>query len=226
MPLKIDVKEYIRTELEQSKPGGALLTRILANGQKQGFHRKDLWPELISRFGEKDIQKSWSDWASLNDREEIRLRLKVLNETDTLDESLVDFILFFFRASDPVLYQLSSIVMGRELDHYPRLKSYFLDYCRKRDIPADAPVRLNNQRSRRRVLLVRASWLVGGSGGRVFLFLGVTFIYTGMMVCLFWYMFSSTDQVVHGKYAPLHLLSWTGFALFVGVFLGLIGREE
>jgi hypothetical protein len=46
------------------------------------------------------------------------------------------------------------------------------------------------------------------------------------MVCLFWYMFSNTGQVIHGTYAPLHLLSWTGFALFVGVFLGLIGKDD
>jgi hypothetical protein len=62
--------------------------------------------------------------------------------------------------------------------------------------------------------------------GRVTFFLVATFTYTILVVCLFWYMFSGTDQVVHGEYAPLHILSWTGFALFAGIFLGLIGRTD
>lgn len=60
---------------------------------------------------------------------------------------------------------------------------------------------------------------------RVSIFLITALIYTALVVILFWYMFSSTDQVVHGPNAILHIISWTGFALFIGVFLGLLGRS-
>ncbi|MCC5907686.1 MAG: hypothetical protein JJU13_15845 [Balneolaceae bacterium] len=165
MPFKKDITEFILSEMDNSDSSGVYVTRILSKGQKQGFHRKEIWTEVVSLFSDKGAQKSWGNWASLSDREEIRLRLKVLNETSTLDESLTDFILFFFRASDPVLYQLSSIVLGREMENNSRLNTYFEQYCKKRNIPADTSVRLNNQRSRRRALLVRASWLINRSNG-------------------------------------------------------------
>jgi len=60
--------------------------------------------------------------------------------------------------------------------------------------------------------------------GRVAVFLVLTLIFTVLAVLLFYYMFSSTDQVVDGPNAILHILSWTGFALFIGVFFGLIGK--
>jgi hypothetical protein len=61
--------------------------------------------------------------------------------------------------------------------------------------------------------------------GRVALFLGLTLLFTVVMILIFYYMFSNTDQVVAGPNAILHIMSWTGFALFVGVFFGLIGKN-
>ncbi len=112
------------------------LTGILNAGLRIGYHRQDLWNHIVALSADTAIQRKWSHWAAVNDREEIRLRLKVLRETDILDESLVEFVLFFFRASDPVLYQLSAMVLGREMENHPALKEYLFrsERCRHQHI--------------------------------------------------------------------------------------------
>lgn len=40
-----------------------------------------------------------------------------------------------------------------------------------------------------------------------------------------WWLLSGTDEVVHGPGAPLHVAVWSGFALFVGIFFGLVAKE-
>ncbi|TVQ05509.1 MAG: hypothetical protein EA359_03025 [Balneolaceae bacterium] len=166
----ISAREFVLNFFEGDTQTTPQLTDILIAGLRKGYHRKDLWRQIVSLSADTAIQRKWSHWAAVNDREEIRLRLKVLRETDILDDSLVEFVLFFFRASDPVLYQLSAIVVGREMENHPALKEYLLRYCKHRNISLDEPVRLNNQRSRRRVLLVMASRLANDSDGRSFPF--------------------------------------------------------
>jgi len=61
---------------------------------------------------------------------------------------------------------------------------------------------------------------------RVAVFILITLFFTVLMVLLFYYMFSSTDQVVTGANAVWHIMSWTGFALFIGVFFGLLGKKR
>ncbi len=152
-----NLQELIQLNPQTDKESGLLLRSILSAGRKKGVHRHELWKTILEYFNVKENQKKWSDWKSLDDREEIRLRLKVLQHVSVLDGSLTGFIRFFFRASDPVLYQLAAKVLGREMKNFPELKEYLAEYCKKRNIPADQSIRLNNQRSRRRVLLVRSA---------------------------------------------------------------------
>jgi len=56
-------------------------------------------------------------------------------------------------------------------------------------------------------------------------FLVVCLLYTVGMTTLFWLLLSSTDEVVHGPEAIGHIIVWAGFALFTGVFLGLLAGE-
>lgn len=58
MPFKKDIKEFILSELDNSDSSGVYVTRILSKGQKQGFHRKEIWAEVVSLFSDKGAQKS------------------------------------------------------------------------------------------------------------------------------------------------------------------------
>ncbi|GEM_PF-5771388 len=61
-----------------------------------------------------------------------------------------------------------------------------------------------------------------GRLARIVAFFGVCFVYTVLVTGGLWYLFSATDLVIRGDGATLHILVWTGFALFVGVFFGLL----
>ena len=65
---------------------------------------------------------------------------------------------------------------------------------------------------RRRVQLVRAS-----------AFAGLCLLYTLLVVTGMWWLLSRTDAVVEGVWAIGHIIVWAGFAMFAGVFLGLLG---
>jgi hypothetical protein len=148
-------------ELNRAGDSGPLLTDILSRGQRAGYHRMEIWEAIIAVFGKAEQQQRWQNWTRLDDREEIRLRLKVLLHCGSTDPVLNNFITFFFRASDPVLYQLSAVIIGRELNRHQDLKDYFHSYCSKRGADPSVPVKLNGQRTRRRILLVQcaaAAW--------------------------------------------------------------------
>lgn len=149
-----DILSLIQSEAQNKRDEGFYIRSVLSAGQKRGLHRNDLWKLILEYFNTAENQKAWSDWENLNDREEIRLRLKILQQVGELDASLTGFIQFFFRASDPILYQLSAKVMGREMGRFHELREYFQNYCVKRNVSVIEPIKLNNQRIRRRILLV------------------------------------------------------------------------
>jgi len=60
---------------------------------------------------------------------------------------------------------------------------------------------------------------------RVLAFVGVSLVYTLGLVSLLWWLLSGTDEVVHGAGAVLHVVVWSGFALFIGVFFGLMAKD-
>ena len=66
-------------------------------------------------------------------------------------------------------------------------------------------------------------------GGRVLrslAFVGVALAYTLALVTLLWWLLSGTGEVVHGSGALLHIVVWSGFALFVGIFFGLLAKAD
>jgi hypothetical protein len=64
-----------------------------------------------------------------------------------------------------------------------------------------------------------------GDLGRAVVFLGATALYTVALTAGLWFLLSGTDEVVHGAGAPLHVAAWSAFALFAGVFFGLLAKE-
>ncbi len=68
---------------------------------------------------------------------------------------------------------------------------------------------------RRRAQLARAS-----------AFAGLCLIYTLLVVTGMWWLLSRTDAVVEGIWAIGHIIVWAGFAMFAGVFLGLLAGGE
>ncbi|TVQ50935.1 MAG: hypothetical protein EA377_13600 [Phycisphaerales bacterium] len=68
---------------------------------------------------------------------------------------------------------------------------------------------------RRRTQLVRAS-----------AFAGLCLLYTLLVVTGMWWLLSRTDAVVEGVWAIGHIIVWAGFAMFAGVFLGLLAGGD
>ncbi len=56
-------------------------------------------------------------------------------------------------------------------------------------------------------------------------FFGAALVYTLAVTSLMWLLLSRTDEVVHGAWAPAHIVVWAGFALFAGVFFGMLAKE-
>ncbi|TVP53592.1 MAG: hypothetical protein EA351_14970 [Gemmatimonadales bacterium] len=61
--------------------------------------------------------------------------------------------------------------------------------------------------------------------GRLLGFFGASLVYTLAVTSLMWLLLSRTDEVVHGAWAPAHIFVWAGFALFAGVFFGMLAKE-
>ncbi|TVP75912.1 MAG: hypothetical protein EA352_06950 [Gemmatimonadales bacterium] len=55
-------------------------------------------------------------------------------------------------------------------------------------------------------------------------FTGITALATLLITSGMWLLLSRTDEVLQGPEAVLYLAAWTGFALFVGVFFGLLSK--
>lgn len=82
---------------------------------------------------------------------------------------------------------------------------YFNLRQKSRPSPGESPVVL------RRSQLVRA-----GS------FTGACLAFSALIVTVLWWLLSRTDEVVLGIWAIGHIIVWSGFAIFIGVFLGLL----
>lgn len=75
----------------------------------------------------------------------------------------------------------------------------------------------------------RIAWRNGTRWGSLFRrvsgFFGVCVVYTALIVAFMWWLLSRTDEVVQGAWAIGHIVVWAGFALFIGVFFGLISKN-
>lgn len=102
------------------------------------------------------LQAAWTDWEDVEDRSEVRLRLQVLARTPSLHEDLAPFVAFFFRASDPELFRLAALAMGRHLHASDHLASYLEGWSSERGLDPAQPATLDGTRSPRRLLFVQA----------------------------------------------------------------------
>ncbi len=109
----------------------------------------------FSSFGE--AHRHWSRWTEEDDRDELRLRLEALAYAERIAPDLEEFLLFFFRASDPTTYQPAAVVVGRHLHLHPPLQEYVGRYAEDRGVARDQLPELDGTRSRRRLLLVAAA---------------------------------------------------------------------
>jgi len=57
-------------------------------------------------------------------------------------------------------------------------------------------------------------------------FFAACLVYTLLVTSFMWFLLSGTDEVVHGTGAIGHIVVWAGFALFVGVFFGLVLEQD
>lgn len=56
-------------------------------------------------------------------------------------------------------------------------------------------------------------------------FSAVCLVYTLLLVTGLWWLLSETGEVVEGVWAIGHIVVWSGFAMFVGVFFGLLAGD-
>jgi hypothetical protein len=115
--------------------------------------KQELFNEIASL---NKVQRTWVNWERVNDREELRQRLIALGNVGTLIPELYPFLVFFFRASDPSMYQAAAISMGKQINCHSEFKSFLVNYSKERKIDfSGGELVLNNIRSSRRILLVK-----------------------------------------------------------------------
>jgi len=147
-----------------SSPNGPSVSTLVGLADAEGERQKArLLPAIAAHCETPAVQQAWADWGDVTDREELRLRLEVLRHLDTLDPSLHEFLLFFFRASDPVLYQSAARALGRHLGSHPDLEAYVQQFAEKHSIRLDAPIPLDGERSHRRLLIAQAAHRAAGA---------------------------------------------------------------
>lgn len=113
---------------------------------------------LLARFCQlPSVQRRWAAWTDVTDREELRLRLELIGRFERLEPSLADFLLFYFRASDPGVYQPAAIAVGRHAGRQPELEEAVVGYASRRGLAPDGAVPLVGRRGHRRVLLARVA---------------------------------------------------------------------
>ncbi len=99
----------------------------------------------------------WEPWTGIEDRDEILERLLHLSGTPEPVPSQLDFVEFFFRSSDPVLYPIAATIVGRWLGESPPLAEMLARYMEARGVPRRQTIAMNGTRARRRVLIAAAA---------------------------------------------------------------------
>lgn len=114
----------------------------------------EVWHILGAIASTDELQRRWAEWSGVSDRDELRLRLEVLSRADHLEDALVPFLMFFFRASVVDLYRAAAKAIGEHLHRSPELLQALRQYASLRGLSLNAPVQLNGRRERRRLLIV------------------------------------------------------------------------
>ena len=110
----------------------------------------------LARWGERsEVQERWRDWESVRSRSEILLRLEMLCRVGSVDPALDAFLFFFFRSSDPSLYQAAALALGRHIPAHTTLAEEFDRYVHGRGGDHSDLLRVLGSRFARRILLTR-----------------------------------------------------------------------
>lgn len=165
-PVATSVQEAWDRHIERtlSTPEGPSVQTLLALAEDHGEEPPGrVLPHVAVLCTADEVQRAWAQWTAVTDREELRLRLEVLRQVDILDPSLNPFVLFFFRASDPVLYQAAARVLGTHLESNPELEDFLRAFAEEHSVQLDRPIPLIGERSHRRLLITQAARRAGGA---------------------------------------------------------------
>lgn len=150
--------QFLKRRLPDLDPEAIQLSDLVAEASEIGIKPFQLNAKLFPLCSSEDVQKSWSQWKEISEREEIRLRLMALNTHESIHESLIPFLIFYFRSSDSILYQTTAQIIGKQLPHHEELKQFLFDYLKERNVDPSGPINLNGIRSRRRILIALTSY--------------------------------------------------------------------
>ena len=154
--MKADIHSFLTTCINQSPVTGPSLIAIISKAAENGHAVPDVKRELFLLCDHPEIQKAWGNWETITNREEIRLRLQAILAAGSMDSSLVPFVLFFFRASDPVVYQTAARIVGKWLYSEKEFQNYINNYVSLKKVDPEKTIVLNSQRARRRLLVAFA----------------------------------------------------------------------
>ncbi len=128
-----------------------------------GFSKSDGIRKIASLLDHSSQKADLEDWKQLTDREELRIRLKVLTHCRSLPANLIPFLTFFFRSSNPLIYREAALAIGAHLASSDSLQEQVLLFAERRNIPLNRPIVPNGERGRRRLLLIQTSALTHGT---------------------------------------------------------------
>lgn len=140
----------------KSNAGGVRLRRLVGESLDRGRPLEEAHRRAVEACQSPDVHGSWAHWEDLPDQDELRMRLEALAQYETIDGELVDFLTFFFRASDPESYRPAALALGRHLGAHDDLRTSIEAYADRMGVPFELPVVLDGERSRRRLLLAAA----------------------------------------------------------------------
>lgn len=152
------VDQFIYKRLTEPKPAEIKLSTLAAEASEIGIKPFQLNSKLFPLCATDEIHQNWSQWRDIPDREEIRLRLMALNTHESIHESLIPFLIFYFRSSDSLLYQTAAQIIGKHLPYHSELKQFLINYLNERKVNPAEPLKLNGVRSRRRILITLSAY--------------------------------------------------------------------
>jgi hypothetical protein len=95
---------------------------LLRDLEASGVPRPALREAAARRAEDPSVEAAWRTWTDVREREELRVRLHVLGRVRRLEPGLHEFLLFFFRASDPALYQPAAVAIRPHSPTEPALR--------------------------------------------------------------------------------------------------------
>ena len=148
----------ILDHLKNPPEGGVQASFILKNLTKRAFLERGEAVRFIAAWCDcSSIKKQWAQWQNTSNREEIKLRLEIIKYFGSLNQGLIDFLFFYFRSSDPAVYQTAAETAGYLYEAVPELTAKIDQYVTYNSQTILSVVHLQNARSLRRIIIVQAA---------------------------------------------------------------------